>query len=223
MIRNDHAEAKEQLAKLEQEQKPLALLKWKENDDNTVTISGIKDKSVETLYIPNYIKGKQVISLWSHDFQNGVFKGCINLKEIHLPDSLKSIGGYVFEGCSSLVEIHLPDSLKSIGRYAFKGCSSLVKTHLPVSLKSIDEGTFANCTNLKEIHLSNSLQSIGDGAFASCTSLNEIYLPDSLQYIGTCVFYNCKNLKRIYISSENYEKFVDRFPKTAQFKKPCFS
>lgn len=38
-------EAKERLAKLEQ-QKSLALLEWKENDDNTITITGVKDKNI---------------------------------------------------------------------------------------------------------------------------------------------------------------------------------
>jgi len=33
-----------------------------------------------------------------------------------------SIGGYAFSGCTSLKEIHIPDSVVSIGSYAFQVC-----------------------------------------------------------------------------------------------------
>ena len=54
------------------------------------------------------------------------------VKEVVLPESIKSIDEYAFAGCENLERINLPKSLEKIGECAFKGCKSLHKFDMPV-------------------------------------------------------------------------------------------
>ncbi|OHS97857.1 hypothetical protein TRFO_35868 [Tritrichomonas foetus] len=117
------------------------------------------------------------------------------LREIHLPDSITSIGCCAFYNCSSLVSIILPNSITSIGKYAFRSCSSLVNIKFPNSLTSIGSHAFRSCSSLVSINLPNSITSIGSHAFDSCSSLVSINLPNSLKYFDPSIFTSCKSLK----------------------------
>lgn len=98
-----------------------------------------------------------------------------------LPDGLESIGLCIpffssssFAGCINLKTIQFPPSLKYIGANAFDGCSSLEKISLP-GLDRIDNSAFSGCTSLKEVRIPSTLQNIGDGAFSGCSNLADIY------------------------------------------------
>lgn len=98
-----------------------------------------------------------------------------------LPDGLESIGLGIpfyssssFAGCINLKTIQFPPSLKYIGANAFDGCSSLEKISLP-GLDRIDNSAFSGCTSLKEVRIPSTLQNIGDGAFSGCSNLADIY------------------------------------------------
>lgn len=45
------------------------------------------------------------------------FRSCGNLKSVHLPNTLTSIGERAFENCSNLETINIPSGLTSIGNY----------------------------------------------------------------------------------------------------------
>lgn len=64
----------------------------------------------------------------------GSFYNCTKVREIKLPNSLKSIGYQCFHNCSALEELVLPDNLSVIADYAFTFCVSLKK--LIISTKS---------------------------------------------------------------------------------------
>ena len=61
---------------------------------------------------------------------SGGFRNQINLTEVHLPETLTTIGSACFENCSSLTDINLPPSLTTINEYAFNNCTSLVDINL---------------------------------------------------------------------------------------------
>ena len=119
------AEAKERLAKLEEQQKTLALLEWDKINNNLIVITRIKDRNVNEIYVPDFVEGKKVFKIGTFAFLK-----FSNLKEIHLPKSLQSIGACAFYGCRSLKEIRLPDSLKFIDSNAFENCNNLKKIYL---------------------------------------------------------------------------------------------
>ena len=65
--------------------------------------------------VPPKINGLPVVEISAE-----AFVGCMGLKKIFLPDSLKSIDEQTFFGCASLTEIHWRDMLIKIGNEDFK-------------------------------------------------------------------------------------------------------
>ena len=95
----------------------------------------------------------------------GMFQSCYFLKNIELPNSLKTIEAFAFSECSSLEEINLPDSLETIGQQAFYRCYSLTEIVLPPNIKHIDNYAFEGCINLQAIYVPPSVQDISVHAF----------------------------------------------------------
>ena len=57
------------------------------------------------------------------------FQGCVNLKDIIIPDGITSLDWYTFSDCKNLKSITLPGSLTSIGYEVFRGCNNLSKVN----------------------------------------------------------------------------------------------
>lgn len=74
-----------------------------------------------------------------------LFKDCINMISIELPDGIKHIGTYMFYGCCDLTEITIPNSVISIEDYAFSDCTNLTNITIPNSVTSIGNYAFVNC------------------------------------------------------------------------------
>jgi len=129
------------------------------------------------------------------------FSDCINLQSVFLPDGITSIDWYSFSGCASLESICLPNGLKSLQGNAFAGCISLVAINLPDGLEFIGQGCFNCCHSLKSINLPQSLNYIECNVFGACSNLCHVHLPDNLLSIDEGLFYDCINLKSIVIPS----------------------
>ena len=81
--------------------------------DGTLMITGA-DGDQRRLEIPALIGGKQVTAIGE-----GAFCGNAALKNVTLPEGLKTIGAKAFADCVSLCEVSLPSSLESIEPLAF--------------------------------------------------------------------------------------------------------
>lgn len=126
------------------------------------------------------------------------FAGCSKLTRIvNLFIGSPSIGTYVFENCKSLKDVWVPENMKTLPRGMFKGCSSLSSVTLPQYLLSIDDYAFDGCTSLTDIKLPIYLNSIGYRALADCSKLTSLDLPSSLQNIGSYAFAGCNAMERI--------------------------
>lgn len=170
--------------------------------------------SLKTVVIDGYI-GK---------IDDSVFEGCSALESVKLNHNISSIGKEAFSGCKSLtdVDIHLYDTITSIGEGCFKNCQSLKAFKLPsritkieketfeycASLESIEIGgmvtsidgyAFYKCTSLKSAGIPNSVTTIGEAAFDLCEALETVKLPNKLTSIGAYVFSGCASLKNIVI------------------------
>lgn len=131
---------------------------------DTVEIVGLADSSLsERVYIPESIDGKIVTGIQSYAFSNS------NIKEIFIPDTVKSIGRSAFEGCKSLIGVEMGDGVEVIEPYAF-----------------------AECRSLEAVALSESLISIKSYAFYYCTSLESITIPAEVCLIEAYAFYGCE-------------------------------
>lgn len=113
--------------------------------ESEATITGYSGND-ETVVIPDTLGGYPVTAIGSSAFYR-----LSNLKNITIPEGVRSIGNYAFNFCTALSDITIPDSVTSIGDYAF--------------------GHY--CTSLKSVKIGSGLNSIGLNAFYGCTSLTE--------------------------------------------------
>lgn len=104
-----------------------------------------------------------------------------------IPDGSSTTG--CFRGCKNLTQVTLPDTLQYIGFLAFAYNTALTNVTLPQSLTTIDRFVFDGCTNLRTITLPQSLTSIGSYAFQHVPAEMVIDLPN-LQELGGCAFYD---------------------------------
>ena len=143
---------------------------------------------------------------------NGTFSSCSELKEVHLPENLKSIGEYAFASDEKLTAYNLPDYLESIGRYAFYSCKSIKSFTVPEGVKRLEELTFCECEGLKSINLPSTLEYLGAWAIMGCPLLESITLPERLSYIEIAALGHNKALKDVYVSwKEPLTEITDPF------------
>ena len=75
------------------------------------------------------------------------FYGCSALETVSFAEGsqLTTIGGSAFNGCTSLKELTLPQGVKTIYGNAFRSCSNLVSVYLPDTVSYITGGAFRDC------------------------------------------------------------------------------
>lgn len=171
--------------------------------DGTIEIRGYNGFDVETLIIPEAIKGKPVIGIGEKAFQNlgltevvipdsvkyiedGAFKGCKRLEKVKLSQNLTKLGGDVFSRCENLKELDLPTSLRRIGTDCFfsAGIEHIV---IPQNLEVIPNGCFWGCRRLKKIFLNENLKKIEERAFSGSMP-DEIVIPKSVDEVEVGAF-----------------------------------
>ena len=84
--------------------------------------------------------------------KEGAFAEKEDLTEITLPDEIEDIGEVAFFGCTNLRQIKLPENLKTIREEAF-GESGLESVVIPEGVHLICEKAFFSCRNLKRIDI----------------------------------------------------------------------
>ncbi|MBR1549165.1 MAG: leucine-rich repeat domain-containing protein [Bacteroidales bacterium] len=135
-------------------------------------------KSADSVFLPNTLR-----------VVNG-FGGNSNVRYVHVPDGVTTIGTEAFNG-SSLVSIDLPSHLDFIDEYAFYYCQSLTRVGMPATLDTMGEGCFHSCDHLTSIDIPSGLRIIPEAAFFMCTSLSNITWGDAVEVIDTCAFGDC--------------------------------
>ncbi|MBP3318072.1 MAG: leucine-rich repeat protein [Alistipes sp.] len=131
---------------------------------------------------------------------SAAFKGCINLYEITLPQSIKSLGSEIFYDCKVLSGIDIPTSITQLPSYCFYNCISLTNIILPNSIKRINADCFYGCEKLSKIDLPESITAIGSEAF-KYSGLTEISIPDAVTEIWSYTFQNCKELGTVKLGA----------------------
>ena len=139
-------------------------------------------------------------------FGDGAFYGFTALKDVELPETLKTIGSFSFYQ-TPITKIDLPATLEYIGFRAFRE-SNLEQISFPESLNTIEESAFSN-SKIKSINLHEGM-AIGGCAFDGCESLKEVTVPKNIDFWRTaaggagqarehCTFANCTGLEKIVI------------------------
>ncbi len=97
-----------------QTEKAFAMFEYKEHADGTYTITGLKDKSALTVFVP-----QGVVNIADHAFEGS------QMLQVTLPEGLMMIGRRAFAGCKYIEAINLPATLRVVEEEAFADCDSL--------------------------------------------------------------------------------------------------
>lgn len=143
------------------------------------------------------------------------FADMINLTEVSLPSTLKSIYRECFMNDSLLTSIVIPDGVTLIEHRVFRDCKSLTDVSIPGSVKSFGDRVFFGCSSLESITIPEGVETIGNGIFEECLSLKHVSLPSTLtSFNGNAAFKNCSILESIELPATNY-------PSTRQMFNGC--
>jgi len=104
------------------------------------------------------------------------------ITSVVIPDTVTYIGGQAFHGCVNLKQINLPKSLKVIGDSAFSntGLTSIVIPEGVTQIGEFNGYTFYRCKKLTSVTLPESLEEIHPRVFEDCNELNTIKLPSHI-------------------------------------------
>ena len=128
-------------------------------------------------------------------------KSASYVKEIVLPDTVKTIGQNAFYYTTSLRNIKLNDGLELISNEAFSG-SGIRRIEVPESVTGIGSKAFSSCKNLKTVNIKGKITMILASAFAECPVLEKVVVPDSVNNFGLSCFSECRKLSEIEFSGE---------------------
>ena len=138
------------------------------------------------------------------------FRDGINITEIVVPDSVKTIGEGAFSGCTKLATVTMGKGVERIGEGIF-GCGNDFREtkfyNTAANWKNgiLYAGTCVVATKPDTVQgkvtLAEGTTSIADAAFARCEKITSIVVPESVLYIGEYAFTGCAKLADITIGS----------------------
>lgn len=135
-------------------------------DDTFAVMTYEGDESVVT--IPSVYCGRPVSLVY-----DDLFKGHKEITEVHLPENLKTLGGFVFDGCENLKSVVLPDTLEDIWQYAFVR-SGIEVIEIPGTVERIVPFAFAECRRLRLVVTHKGTKKIYANAFKDCIWLQMV-------------------------------------------------
>ena len=155
------------------------------DDDTYAIMSYVGDETEVT--IPSTYCGKPVTVIY-----DDMFKGHKELTEVHIPDTVTNIGGFVFDGCENLKAVVLPKNLKEMWQYAFVR-SGIEVVEIPGSVETIVPFTFQDCKNLRLVVCHEGTKKIHAWAFQNCSNL-EMVAVHSATEISHNAFEGCDKI-----------------------------
>ena len=118
--------------------------------DGTAAISCI-DPEITVAVIPAELDGHKVTAL-----AENAFYGCVNLKKVTIPNTVKELGVCSLSCCYSLKDLLIPNSVKTIKGQAFMYNIAMKSISIPASVTKIGDGVFNYCESLKRVRISPS-------------------------------------------------------------------
>ena len=116
------------------------------------------------------------------------------IKEAFLPSTALTLGSHVFRYCVFLESISLPEDIVEIPSRVFSECPVLDDSlRLPDKLEVLGEGAFSS-PNLTITYFPESLHEIGHWAFAGIKNDTIILRSKQITFLGRSPFSNCPNL-----------------------------
>lgn len=124
-------------------------------------------------YIERAEIGKECNEIGFH-----AFFGCVNMREVVIPNTVTAIGASAFFNCGKLPGVFIPRSVTLIENYAFDGCVNMREVVIPNSVKIIRRKAFNACVNLVDVTMKSSTPPELTGASAFDYTTCPIYVPE---------------------------------------------
>lgn len=149
---------------------------------NVQDVSKDKEYVVTSIYGDVFTENEEVISVEFKapivEIDAEMFKGCINLETVKLPNTVTVIGDSAFEGCTNLTSINL-EKILEIGGYAFANCYNLDAAFL---------NSIENCPQCKnEVIYFTASNALSGEVCADCAD-EAVYISNSVTDIGRNAF-----------------------------------
>lgn len=107
-------------------------------------------KVIETLNFSDCISLESInLPAGLEELTDNLFQNTLSLYEITLPSTVAKIGERAFFH-SALREVHLPESVQTVGDYAFCNCYQLKAVHQKEGVEYLGENVFNGCFKLKD-------------------------------------------------------------------------
>lgn len=131
------------------------------------------------------------------------FASCKSLKQIELPEGLKTIDERVFQNCTILSKVHIPSSVTKVGEKAFRNSAVLGNTIAINGIKYLDGWLVWSKEGITEAEVYDGAKGIADGGLADQTTLTTVNIPKSVIYINQDAFDNTPALASINVDEQN--------------------
>lgn len=121
---------------------------------------------------------------------NNMFYNCLNIEEVSIPASIKTIGDYAFYGCYNLTTVTIApaSALSHIGESAFENCISLQSITIPATVNNIESNAFKATPFIN--NATAEFVVLGDGILYTYNGSDEtVILPKSIKQINEYAFY----------------------------------
>lgn len=166
-------------------------------NNNRKTITGVRDKTISSIIIPDYVTG----------IGKSVFAGCTSLTSVTIPDSVQWIGRGAFENCHSIETINIPNYCIRIGENAFKGCWGLTSVDFPKTMIEVGLDAFADCRELTTIICRSEILNNYD-PFTDCPKIHTTEIHG--KKTNEC-YYGRDSLRKLIIGAETTEIILSPF------------
>ncbi len=181
-----------------------------------VTITGLKDKSIVNVVLPETIQGVPVVKI--ADF---VFSQIALLQTVEIPATITYFGEFAFYASKNLTEVNYLGSIEQwckiqfgnpyspyyqmysmTANPLFNGANLYINgekvTELIIPSEIIEiKSLFSGCTSLVKVTIPLGVTALSDSVFYGCSNLESIELPSSVISIGYMAFQGCSSLKKI--------------------------
>ena len=197
----------------------LTNIKVDEENQNYKSIDGnlySNDEKTLIQYAPGKIEESFTVPECVTEIGTCAFSGCLNLKNITIPNHVKKIGGAAFRFMSSdlildfgeedpsfkIVDDILYNSDGSVLVMSFNSTPNLNFT-VPDSVVNIEHMAFYDHDNLVSITFGENSQlgRVGKEAFYDCDSIESIAFPQKVKSISDSAIADCDKLETCYINS----------------------
>ena len=103
------------------------------------------------------------------------------LREVILPEGLKTIHNCAFAMCKALNKLNVPSTVTTLGGWILEG-TPLTSFTIPDGLTSLYQSTFYN-SDIVEIRIPATVKEIPNWCFTLCENLERIYLHEALRLL----------------------------------------